>query len=71
MSVPFKPEGCTTGPPYLLLEGASRTIEFLITAFDGVELRRVTHDDGRLGDSVVMLADGYLDWPTTVEQVHI
>lgn len=34
MCVPFQPEGSTTVSPYLLVEGASRTLEFLIVAFD-------------------------------------
>ena len=45
--MPFKPGGYTTAWPYLLVEGAGRMSEFLI-AFDAVELRRFTHDDGRV-----------------------
>jgi uncharacterized glyoxalase superfamily protein PhnB len=39
---PFhKPQGYTTVSPYLVVDGAGRTIEFLQRAFGAVELRRL------------------------------
>ena len=35
-----KPDGYTTVSPYLIVDGASATIEFLRKAFGAVELRR-------------------------------
>lgn len=62
MSGSHKPRGYTTVSPYLIVDGASRTIEFLTAAFDAVELRRFPGPDGtimhaevRIDDSVVML----------------
>ena len=78
MSAGFKPEGYPTVSPYLVVDGASQTLEFLARAFDAVELRRFTDDAGRvahaetrIGESVVMLADAHPDWPSHPSQVHI
>jgi len=43
-----KPPDYTTVSPYLIVDGASRTIEFLAAVFDAVELRRFPDADGRL-----------------------
>lgn len=37
----FKPAGYTSLAPYLIVDGASQTVDFLVKAFDGVELRRM------------------------------
>jgi uncharacterized glyoxalase superfamily protein PhnB len=78
MSVPFKPEGYTTVSPYLIVDGASGTIEFLVRVLDAVELRRIADDGGRImhaevriGDTVAMLADGNPAWPPVASQVHV
>jgi uncharacterized glyoxalase superfamily protein PhnB len=78
MSSSYKPEGYTTISPYLIVDGASRTIDFLVRALDAVELRRFAADDGRvlhaevrIDDSVVMLSDGAEDWPPIASQVHV
>jgi uncharacterized glyoxalase superfamily protein PhnB len=78
MGVPFKPEGYTTVSPYLIVAGASRTIDFLVQVFDAVELRRFGGADGRLfhaevriADTVIMLADGGEGWPPIPAHVHI
>jgi uncharacterized glyoxalase superfamily protein PhnB len=64
--------------PYLIVDGASATIEFLTRAFGAVEMRRFPSEDGtiphaevRLGDSVIMLADGAPGWPAIPSHVHI
>jgi len=78
MSPSYKPEGYSTVSPYLIVEGASCTIEFLVRVFDAIELRRfpdangkLMHAEVRIGDTVVMLADGSGDWPSLAANVHI
>ena len=77
MSRAHKPDGYTTVSPYLVVDGASRTIDFLASVFDAVELRRfpdpsgkVTHAEVRIDDSVVMIADAAEGWPPVPSHVH-
>ncbi|MCU0490771.1 MAG: VOC family protein [Chloroflexaceae bacterium] len=74
----YKPQGYTSVAPYLIVEQASRTIEFLVNVFGAVELRRFNHLDGRImhaeiriDDTVVMLADGNDDWTPLPVSVHV
>jgi uncharacterized glyoxalase superfamily protein PhnB len=74
----YKPSGYTSVSPYLIIDGASRTIEFLVQAFDAVELRRfpdpagkIMHAEVRIDDTVVMLADSAEAWPPISSHVHI
>jgi uncharacterized glyoxalase superfamily protein PhnB len=53
-------------------------IDFLVSVFDAVEMRRFTDNSGRLmhaevriDDTVVMLADSTGDWPPASAQVHV
>lgn len=78
MSGSHKPRDYSTVSPYLIVDGASRTIEFLVAAFDAAELRRFPGPDGtlmhaevRIDDSVVMLADSTADWPPVPSYVHV
>ncbi len=78
MRVPFKPEGYPRVSPYPIVDGAARTIEFLVRVFDAVELRRivepggrVVHAEVRIGDSVVMLGEGGEGWPPMPSHVHV
>lgn len=78
MSPSHKPQGYTTVSPYLIVDGASHTIEFLVRVFDAVELRRFPDPDGkllhaevRIDDTVVMLADGGAGWPPIPAHVHV
>jgi hypothetical protein len=41
-----KPQDYTTVSPYLVVDGASRTIDFLRQVFDAVELRRFADQKG-------------------------
>ena len=61
----YKPQAYSSVSPYLIVDGASRTIDFLVQVFDAVELRRfpdptgkIMHAEVRIDDTVVMLADG-------------
>jgi PhnB protein len=78
MSTPHKPEGYSTVSPYLIVDGASGTIEFLKAAFGATELRRfpgaagkVMHAEVRIDDTVLMIADGNDGWPPVPSHVHI
>lgn len=78
MKQPFKPDNYSSVSPYLIVDGASRTIEFLTTVFDAVEIRRFADADGkimhaevRIDDTVLMLADGAEGWPPIPSYVHI
>jgi uncharacterized glyoxalase superfamily protein PhnB len=75
---PYKPEGYTSVTPYLIVDGAAGTIDFLVRAFDAVELRRfpapgggVLHAEVRIDDTVVMLADATASWPPVPTHVHV
>ena len=80
MPAPFKPPGYNSVSPYLIVEGASRTIEFLVEVFDAVELRRmaapgnsrqVMHAEVRIDDTVVMLADAPEGMAPVPAHVHV
>ena len=74
----YKPINYTSVSPYLIVDGASRTIEFLVEVFGAVELRRfpdatgkLMHAEVRIDDTVLMLADGGDGWAAMPSQVHI
>jgi PhnB protein len=74
----YKPQGYSSVSPYLIVNGASSTIDFLVRAFDAVELRRfadatgkLMHAEVRIDDTIVMLADSSADWPPTPSAVHV
>ena len=74
----YKPENYNTVSPYLIVDGADRTIEFLKTVFGASELHRfedavgnIMHAEVRIDDTVVMLADGAEGWPPVPSHVHI
>jgi uncharacterized glyoxalase superfamily protein PhnB len=78
MSSSYKPQGYNSASAYLCVDGASRTIDFLVKAFDAVELRRfpgpegkVMHAEVRIDDTVVMLTDGAPGFPSVAAHVHI
>jgi PhnB protein len=58
------PEGSHTVTPYLMVQGASKLIDFLKQAFKAEEIHRFTFPDGtvmhaqvRIGDSMVMMSE--------------
>lgn len=78
MNTSYKPENYNSVSPYLIVDGASATIDFLKTVFDAVELRRfpgdagqVMHAEVRLDDTVLMIADAAEGWPAMPAHVHI
>jgi PhnB protein len=75
----YKPDGYTSVAPYLVVDGARRTIDFLKEVFGASELRhfqddkgKVVHGEVRIDDTVVMIADGSPpEWPPVPAHVHI
>lgn len=78
MITSYKPNEYTSVAPYLIVDGASRTIEFLVQAFDAQRLRHFTdpagkimHAEVRIDDTVLMIADSAEGWPSIAAHVHI
>lgn len=74
----YKPEGYISVSPYLTVNGAAATRDFLVQVFDATPLRAYPGKNGTLGhaevridDSVVMLADAVEGWPAVASHVHI
>jgi PhnB protein len=78
MSESYKPRNYSTVSPYLIVDGANGTIDFLKSVFCASELRRFADADGklmhsevRIDDTVVMIADGGDGWPPVPSYVHV
>jgi PhnB protein len=78
MTTSYKPADYSTVSPYLIVAGASATIDFLRQVFGATELRRfpdpsgrLMHAEVRIGDTVVMIADGAEGWPPVRSYVHV
>lgn len=74
----WKPRDYPSVAPYLVVDGAARTMAFLTAAFDAVEVQRFSTPDGkvlhgemRIDDTVVMVADGNEGWPPVAAHVHV
>ena len=75
----YKPANYSTVSPYLVVNDANSTIDFLKKVFGAIELRRFPDEAGRLmhaevriDDTVIMLADAAPpDWPPISSNVHI
>lgn len=78
MNASYKPERYSSVSPYLIVNGASRTMEFLVRTFDAERLREFRNPDGsimhaemRIDDTVLMLADHTGNEPAVPTHVHI
>jgi PhnB protein len=78
MSAAHKPQGYTAVAPYLIVNGASGTIDFLKRVFGASELRRfpdpsgrIIHAEVRIDDTVLMIADDAPAWPPVPSHVHV
>lgn len=78
MNETYKPGNYNSVSPYLVLTGASETIEFLTRVFGATELQRYIDDTGRIihaemriDDTVIMLAEGNDNWPPVAAHVHV
>ena len=74
----MKPPGYSSVSPYLIVDGAERTIEFLRAVLGATEIRRfpdpsgkIVHAEVRIDDTVVMIADGNEGWPPIPSHVHV
>ena len=78
MDTYFKPRDYSTVSPYLIVNGATRTIEFLVNVFDAINLRQIPDSSGklihaevRIGDTVIMMSDREEGWPPIPSHVHV
>ena len=78
MTKGFKPDGYNSASPYLIVDAASTTIDFLTRVFGATEIRRFAGPDGRLrhaevriDDTVIMVADSVDGWPAVPANVHV
>ena len=62
------PEGYTTVTPWIISTDTPQLLDFIVAAFDGVELGRMANQDGsighaevRIGDAIVMAFDAPSD----------
>jgi PhnB protein len=74
----YKPDNYSTVSPYLIVDGAEGTIDFLVKVLGAVELRRfpdaagrIMHSEVRIEDTVLMVADGAEGWPPVPSHVHV
>ena len=74
----FKPEHYSSVSPYLIVNGAQSTIDFLVAVFDAKPLRSIPGENGKLGhgevridDSVLMFCDAVEGWPAAPAHVHV
>ena len=74
----YKPEQYTSVAPYLVIDGAAGTIDFLVRVFNAERLRTVPGENGRLrhaevriDDTVLMLADSMEGWDAVSAHIHI
>lgn len=76
--MPFKPGGYNSVSPYLIVNGAQATIEFLVQVFDATPLRlfpgeagKLAHGEVRVDDSVLMFCDAMEGCPAVPAHVHV
>jgi PhnB protein len=67
----FQPEGYTSVAPWVVTDDTGAFLDFVTSAFGGVELARVAVEDGtighgeiRVGDTVVLAFDRRPGWPS-------
>lgn len=79
MNALYKPHNYSTVSPYLIVNDAGATIDFLKRVFGATELRRFPDENGklmhaevRIDDTVIMLADpAPPDWQPVSSYVHV
>jgi PhnB protein len=74
----YKPAGYSTVSAYLMTQDAQKVIDLLKKVFDAVELRRfdmpdgkIAHAEVKIGDTVVMFADGSPGYPAFPAWLHV
>ena len=79
MIAQHKPTGYSTVSPYLIVNGADGTIDFLTKVFDAAVVRRipepsgkVMHAEVRIDDTMIMLTDAFPPaWSAVASHVHV
>ena len=78
MAAPYKPANYTSVAPYLIVDGAAATVDFLVKVFSAERLRshagesgKLLHTEVRIEDTVLMLCDCVDGWPALPTHVHI
>jgi PhnB protein len=78
MAVKSIPDGYHSVTPYLVIQGASKLIDFLKQAFEAEETERIASPDGtimhaevRIGDSVIMMGDAMGEFNPMPGMVHL
>ena len=79
MNVQYKPTDYSTVSPYLIVNRAGATIDFVKRVFGAIELRRFPDESGKLMHAEVRIDDTVLtfsgaappDWPPITSYVHI
>jgi len=67
MSTPYKPDDYSTVSPYLIVDGASETIDFRKQVFGAVELRRFPGNGNKLTHAEVWIDDTVLLLTLTIQ----
>jgi PhnB protein len=78
MAVKPIPDGYNTVTPYLMIEGASKFIDFMTSVF-GAEIKeqlerpdgKIGHTELRVGDSLIMLSEAAPSNPATPVMLHV
>ena len=72
------PSGYHSVTPYLVVEGASKLIDFLKKAFNAQEIARmkgpegrVAHAEVKVGDSIVMMSDATAQFPPMPGNLYV
>lgn len=60
MAVKTIPEGYEGVTPYLIVEGASKAIDFYVKVFHATEVMRMPGPDGRIGHAEVRIGKGHV-----------
>jgi PhnB protein len=79
MASQYKPESYSTISPYLIVDGAQATINFLVQVFGAIvlgiipgESGKVMHAEVKIEDTVIMLADSFPpNWFAVLSNVHV
>jgi uncharacterized glyoxalase superfamily protein PhnB len=77
-TAPFRRPGFPNIAPYILVNGAAKFMEFLVSAFQGTERIRVPKPDGSImhaevgiGDSIIELSDANEQYPPRPTTTHL
>jgi len=78
MAVKPIPDGAPRVSPYLIVKDVAKTINFLKKVFDAEEIEKMTLPDGtvnhgsvKIGDSLIMMGGGSLEYPPIPSMLYI